>query len=125
MKLGVFVSCSRCSQWDSSATLYLHCLLQASTLTEAVLLEALPGSTGVELYLTVGGVKICVKDDLVAKRFAYYSGALEEVDRRPVMLASSVLTQTAMKPTPRTTRPPRNTTFYFGGGDLGAGLRGD
>ncbi|XP_056272378.1 putative ATP-dependent RNA helicase TDRD12 isoform X2 [Pseudoliparis swirei] len=96
----------RCSQWDSSATLYLHSLLQASTLTEAVLLEALPGSTGVELYVTVGGVKICVKDDLVAKRFAYYSGALEEVDRRPVMLASSVLTQTAMKPTPRTTRAP-------------------
>jgi len=75
----VFVSCSRCSQWDSSATLYLHSLLQgestqvpepppaiftkvppppASTLTEAVLLETLPGSTGVELYVTVGGVKV-------------------------------------------------------------------
>ncbi|XP_008302968.1 putative ATP-dependent RNA helicase TDRD12 [Stegastes partitus] len=88
------------SRWDSSATLYLHNLLQASTQTEAVLLESESDSTSMELYLTVSNIKICVNDDLVAKRFAYYSrdsadsGGLDEGDRLPVMLSSSILTQT-------------------------------
>uniref|UniRef100_A0A8C2Z2K6 RNA helicase n=1 Tax=Cyclopterus lumpus TaxID=8103 RepID=A0A8C2Z2K6_CYCLU len=98
------------TQWDSSATLYLHNLLQASTRTEAVLLESLSDSTAIELYLTVGNVKICVKDDLVAKRFAYYSGGLDEADRSPVMLSSSILTQsvgsTSIKTTAQTTQTP-------------------
>ncbi|XP_067446784.1 putative ATP-dependent RNA helicase TDRD12 isoform X3 [Thunnus thynnus] len=88
------------SQWDSSATLYLHNLLQASTRTEAVLLESGSDSISIELYLTVGNIKICVNDDLVAKKFAYYgresadSSGLDEVDRYPVMLSSSILSQT-------------------------------
>ncbi|XP_032378783.1 putative ATP-dependent RNA helicase TDRD12 [Etheostoma spectabile] len=88
------------TQWDSSATLYLHKLLQASTQTEAVLLESKPESTSIELYLTVRNVKICVNDDLVTKKFAYYSresadgNGLDEVDTHPVMLSFNVLTQT-------------------------------
>uniref|UniRef100_A0A3B4WLS7 RNA helicase n=1 Tax=Seriola lalandi dorsalis TaxID=1841481 RepID=A0A3B4WLS7_SERLL len=44
--------------------------------------------------------KICVNDDLVAKKFAYYSresaenSGMDEVDRCPVMLSSNILTQT-------------------------------
>ncbi|XP_068458572.1 putative ATP-dependent RNA helicase TDRD12 isoform X2 [Clinocottus analis] len=98
------------TRWDSSATLYLHNLLQASTQTEAVLLDSESDSTAIELYLTMGNVKICVKDDLVAKKFAYYSGCLDEVDQIPVMLTSSILTQgvcsTSNKPTAQTTQPP-------------------
>ncbi|KAM6937847.1 putative ATP-dependent RNA helicase TDRD12 [Xenentodon cancila] len=88
------------SQWDSSATLYLHNLLQASTQTEAVLLEPVSDSKPVEIYLSVGGIKICVNDELVAKKFAYYSGdtagsiSLDAGDRIPVMLYSNILTQT-------------------------------
>ncbi|XP_068168743.1 putative ATP-dependent RNA helicase TDRD12 [Antennarius striatus] len=85
------------SQWDSSATLYLHNLLQVSTQTEAVLLQSESDSTSIELYVTFANVKICVNDDLVAKKFAVYTRALtddsepEEVDRFPVMLPSSML----------------------------------
>ncbi|XP_073327464.1 putative ATP-dependent RNA helicase TDRD12 [Pagrus major] len=88
------------SQWDSSATLYLHNLLQVSTRTEAVLLESVSDSTSIELYLTVRSIKICVNDDLVAKKFALYiresadGGGLDEVDQFPVMLSSNILTQT-------------------------------
>ncbi|XP_028264537.1 putative ATP-dependent RNA helicase TDRD12 [Parambassis ranga] len=88
------------SHWDGSATLYLHNLLQASTRTEAVLLESESVSTSIELYLTINNIKICVNDDLVAKKFAYYSrqtagcGSLDEVDRIPAMLTSSILTPT-------------------------------
>ncbi|XP_062317020.1 putative ATP-dependent RNA helicase TDRD12 [Osmerus eperlanus] len=57
-------------QWDSSATRYLHNLLQASTQMEAVLLQTLSGSTAIELYLTIRNVKICANDDLVTKKFA-------------------------------------------------------
>lgn len=73
------------TQWDSSATLYLHKLLkgehqsapafhvvllshapfvlayfQASTRTEAVLLESLSDCTSIELYVTIGNVKVSV-----------------------------------------------------------------
>ncbi|XP_016888248.1 putative ATP-dependent RNA helicase TDRD12 isoform X2 [Cynoglossus semilaevis] len=88
------------SQWDSSATLYLHNLLQASTLTEAVLFETKSDSTSIELYLTVNNIKICVNDDLVAKKFAYYNqgsgecSRSKELDRIAVTFFSSVLTQT-------------------------------
>ncbi|KAM9351967.1 putative ATP-dependent RNA helicase TDRD12 [Symphorus nematophorus] len=87
------------TQWDSSATLYLHNLLQVSTQTEAVLLESQSDSTSIELYLTVRNIKICVNDDLVAKKFALYiresadGGRQDEVDNFPVMLSSSILTQ--------------------------------
>ncbi|XP_054475841.1 putative ATP-dependent RNA helicase TDRD12 isoform X2 [Anoplopoma fimbria] len=112
------------TQWDSSATLYLHNLLQASTRAEAVLLESESDSTSVELYLTVGNVKICVNDDLVAKKFAYYIGGLDEVDRLPFMLSSSILTQTvcttSIKPTAQTTQPPQ-TISSSPGSAVGAG----
>ncbi|KAL4003987.1 GDNF family receptor alpha [Sarotherodon galilaeus] len=102
------------ARWDSSATLFLHKLLQASTLKEAVLLEPESDSTPIKLYVTIGDIKICVNDDLVAKRFAYYStnstDGLEEGDRLPVMLSSSILTQSVSlvsnKPTAQTQPPP-------------------
>ncbi|XP_017340230.2 putative ATP-dependent RNA helicase TDRD12 [Ictalurus punctatus] len=79
--------------WDSSATKYLHNLVQASTLVEAVLCETHDDCTVIDLYLTIRNVKICVNDDLVVKKFAccksekslgYQSGC---VDRSPVCLA--------------------------------------
>ncbi|XP_042352829.1 putative ATP-dependent RNA helicase TDRD12 [Plectropomus leopardus] len=108
------------TKWDSSATLYLHSLLQASTLAEAVLLESESDSTSVKLYLTVRNIKICVNDDLVAKKFAYYSrdladsDVLDEMDKYPVMLPSSILTQTVCKTsnqrTAQTQAPPGKHT---------------
>ncbi|KAM7397264.1 hypothetical protein PAMP_020249 [Pampus punctatissimus] len=107
------------SQWDSSATLYLHKLLQASTETDAVLLKSESDSTSIELYLTVRNIKICVNDELVVKKFAYYgdsanSSGLHEVDRSPIMLSSSILTQivstTSMKLTAETPLCPGKHT---------------
>uniref|UniRef100_A0A8C4GVY8 RNA helicase n=1 Tax=Dicentrarchus labrax TaxID=13489 RepID=A0A8C4GVY8_DICLA len=104
------------THWDSSATLYLHNLLQASTQTEAVLLESESDSTSIELYVTVGNIKICTNDDLVAKNMAFYirdladGGGQEELDKLPVMLSSRILTQTVFptsnKPTAQTQPPP-------------------
>ncbi|MEQ2231176.1 hypothetical protein ILYODFUR_036859 [Ilyodon furcidens] len=45
------------SQWDCSATLYLHNLLQASTQTEAVIHDLQSESTAIELYLTISNIK--------------------------------------------------------------------
>ncbi|KAJ8343367.1 hypothetical protein SKAU_G00306960, partial [Synaphobranchus kaupii] len=61
------------NHWDGSATRYLHSLVQASSLLEAVLCEVLEEATVIELYLTVRSVKICVNDDLVTKKFACFS----------------------------------------------------
>ncbi|XP_076588920.1 putative ATP-dependent RNA helicase TDRD12 [Chaetodon auriga] len=104
------------TRWDSSATLYLHNLLKASTWAEAVLLESESDSTSIELYLTVENIKICVNDDLVAKKFALYiresagRGGLDEVDQIPVMLYSSILSQTVCtssnKPRAQSRPPP-------------------
>ncbi|XP_024858341.1 putative ATP-dependent RNA helicase TDRD12 isoform X2 [Kryptolebias marmoratus] len=97
------------SVWDSSTTLYLHKLLQASTQTEAVLLEVESDSTSIELYLTINNIKICVNDDLVAKKFAYYSrhpadsNCLDGRDWLPVMLSSNILTPIASKSSNRQT----------------------
>ncbi|XP_063333501.1 putative ATP-dependent RNA helicase TDRD12 [Pelmatolapia mariae] len=112
------------ARWDSSATLFLHKLLQASTLKEAVLLEPESDSTPIKLYVTVGDIKICVNDDLVAKRFAYYStksgDGLEEGDRLPVMLSYSILTQSVSpvsnKPTAQTQPPPDQQILVEAGG---------
>ncbi|XP_053341877.1 putative ATP-dependent RNA helicase TDRD12 [Clarias gariepinus] len=59
--------------WDSSATKYLHNLLQASELVEAVICGTHDDCTAIELYLTIRSVKICVNDDLVVKRFACFT----------------------------------------------------
>ncbi|XP_072527941.1 putative ATP-dependent RNA helicase TDRD12 isoform X2 [Salminus brasiliensis] len=80
------------SHWDTSATKYLHNLLQVSSLVEAVLCETNTECTAIELYLTIRNVKICVNDDLVVKKFACFSSekAIKEeqnVDRSPVSLA--------------------------------------
>ncbi|XP_075884804.1 putative ATP-dependent RNA helicase TDRD12 isoform X2 [Nelusetta ayraudi] len=90
-------------KWDSSACLYLHNLLQVSTQMEAVEHESGPESTSIMLYVTVGSIKICVNDDLVAKKFAHYHSQsvdgkwLDEAEQTPIMLSHSVLMQTAGK----------------------------
>uniref|UniRef100_A0A3B4BI68 RNA helicase n=1 Tax=Periophthalmus magnuspinnatus TaxID=409849 RepID=A0A3B4BI68_9GOBI len=104
------------SHWDSSATLYLHNLLQGSTQTEAVLYETEDNSTSIQLYLMFGTIKICVNDELVAKKFAYYSkdpaavSGLDEEDQKPVMLSSSILNQavnhTLAQSAPQSLPPP-------------------
>ncbi|KAL0968592.1 hypothetical protein UPYG_G00268950 [Umbra pygmaea] len=88
------------TQWDSSATRYLHNLVHASTQMEAVLCETQADCSSIELYLTVKNVKICVNDELVLKKFAYYksektsqtSGPLG--DRSPAVLACDLFSQT-------------------------------
>lgn len=82
------------STWDSSATKYLHNLLQVSTLVEAVLCETHAGCSAVELYLTINDTKICVNHELVAKKFACFMSERSSVpegsgngDRAPVSLA--------------------------------------
>ncbi|XP_067349996.1 putative ATP-dependent RNA helicase TDRD12 [Channa argus] len=104
------------TKWDSSATLYLHNLLRASAQAQAVLLESECESTSIELYLTIGNIKICVNDDLVAKKFAYYSkesadgSILDKDDQLSLMLSTSILTQsvsmTSSKQTEQTQLPP-------------------
>ncbi|XP_029009073.1 putative ATP-dependent RNA helicase TDRD12 isoform X2 [Betta splendens] len=103
------------TQWDTAATLYLHRLLQASTQTEAVLLESESESTSIELYLTVGTVMICVNDDLVAKSFAYYSSQSVDVTKRNAVepfshTSASILTESlptmSYKQTTPTETPP-------------------
>ncbi|XP_004086289.2 putative ATP-dependent RNA helicase TDRD12 isoform X1 [Oryzias latipes] len=106
------------NQWDISATVYLHSLLKASVLVEAVLLESESDSTAIELYLSTGDFKICVNDELVSKKFAYYSeesgrGGLDAWGRIPIKFCS-VLTQIdsaslnkleAVKPPPMSVKP--------------------
>uniref|UniRef100_A0A8C1IYS3 RNA helicase n=1 Tax=Cyprinus carpio TaxID=7962 RepID=A0A8C1IYS3_CYPCA len=84
------------STWDSSATKYLHNLLQGkmSTLVEAVLCETQAGCSAIELYLTINNTKICVNHELVAKKFACFindkssvMGGNRNGDRAPVSLA--------------------------------------
>uniref|UniRef100_A0A3B5KA52 RNA helicase n=1 Tax=Takifugu rubripes TaxID=31033 RepID=A0A3B5KA52_TAKRU len=66
-----------------------------------VLLDLATDPTPIMLYVTVGNIKICVNDDLVAKKFALYNSQLaagyelDEVDQEPVMLPASILKQTA------------------------------
>ncbi|KAJ8407914.1 hypothetical protein AAFF_G00269580 [Aldrovandia affinis] len=85
------------THWDSSATQYLHNLVQASSLLEAVLCGVLEDCNAIELYLTIRNVKICVNDDLVTKRFACFSrdeaGSSPHNcvdDPSPVMLACDI-----------------------------------
>ncbi|KAJ3597170.1 hypothetical protein NHX12_003570 [Muraenolepis orangiensis] len=90
------------NQWDSSATRYLHNLLQASTQVEALLKEEACDPRPMELYLTVQGVKICVNDDLVVKRFAFYisedsvrsEAGVEVMEQTPAMLACDIFSHT-------------------------------
>lgn len=58
-------------------------------------------------YVFLSFSQICVNDDLVAKKFAYYSrhptqsNGLDGGDWLPVMLSSSILTQTASRSSDR------------------------
>ncbi|XP_077453225.1 putative ATP-dependent RNA helicase TDRD12 [Stigmatopora argus] len=61
---------SRC--WDSSVPSYMWDLLQRSSQTEALLLKEDSISTAVELYVSIGGIKICLNDELVTKKLAIY-----------------------------------------------------
>lgn len=113
-------------------------------------------STSIELYLTIGDIKvnfstlshkagsimnylcgrflhgflffsqICVNDDLVAKKFAYYNREseeiswLDEVDRLPVMLSRSILAQkpaaqTEPAPAEQDQRPAEGRSFNGSG----------
>ncbi|CAB1322821.1 unnamed protein product [Coregonus sp. 'balchen'] len=75
---------------------------EASTEMEAVLCETQADCTAIELYLTVKNVKICVNDDLVSKKFAYFtsqkahqtSGKNGVVDRSPAVLACDIFSET-------------------------------
>ncbi|XP_029698138.1 putative ATP-dependent RNA helicase TDRD12 isoform X3 [Takifugu rubripes] len=108
------------TQWDSSATLYLHNLLRVSTKSEVVLLDLATDPTPIMLYVTVGNIKICVNDDLVAKKFALYNSQLaagyelDEVDQEPVMLPASILKQTACTTT-RVAVPVLHQSWSMGG----------
>uniref|UniRef100_A0A672YDC8 RNA helicase n=1 Tax=Sphaeramia orbicularis TaxID=375764 RepID=A0A672YDC8_9TELE len=83
---------------------------------EAMLDASEAESTAIYLYLTVSNIKICVNDDLVAKKFAYYTresahdSMLNEKDQCPVMWPSSILNQavfvTPNKPVTQTQHPP-------------------
>ncbi|XP_034143978.1 putative ATP-dependent RNA helicase TDRD12 isoform X2 [Esox lucius] len=87
------------TQWDSSATRYLHNLLRASTQMEAVLRDTQADCDSIELYLTVKNVKICVNDELVLKKFAFFKSQKteetdENVDRSPAILACDIFSET-------------------------------
>ncbi|XP_048829648.1 putative ATP-dependent RNA helicase TDRD12 isoform X2 [Brienomyrus brachyistius] len=86
----------RASCWDSSATRYLHELIQASTLKEAVVCGQNAESTAVQLYLTIRDIKICVNDEFVTKRFACFSSAkpeqsLQDYGANALLIASNTL----------------------------------
>ncbi|XP_072554532.1 putative ATP-dependent RNA helicase TDRD12 isoform X5 [Paramormyrops kingsleyae] len=86
----------RAACWDRSATRYLHELIQASTLKEAVVCGQNAESTAVQLYLTIRDIKICVNDELVTKRFACFSSArpeqsLQDYGADALLLASNTL----------------------------------
>uniref|UniRef100_A0A8C8IQX1 RNA helicase n=1 Tax=Oncorhynchus tshawytscha TaxID=74940 RepID=A0A8C8IQX1_ONCTS len=80
----------------------LHVSGDSSTEMEAVLCETQADCTAIELYLTVKNVKICVNDDLVSKKFAYFtsqkahqtSGKNGVVDRSPAVLACDIFSET-------------------------------
>ncbi|XP_047675813.1 putative ATP-dependent RNA helicase TDRD12 isoform X2 [Tachysurus fulvidraco] len=76
--------------WDSSATKYIHNLVQASTLVEAVPCGTHDDCTSIELFLTIRNVKICVNDDLVTKRFACCSSEKSSGDQSGFVVPSPV-----------------------------------
>ncbi|XP_049579766.1 putative ATP-dependent RNA helicase TDRD12 isoform X2 [Syngnathus scovelli] len=102
------------SRWDCSATSYMCDLLETSSQTEAILLKEESNSTAIELYVNIKGVKICVNDELVCKRFAIYSqdcsnnSKLEQINaqhfrilnRCPNTPGSRPLAQAAAAPVP-------------------------
>ncbi|XP_056138321.1 uncharacterized protein tdrd12 [Lampris incognitus] len=89
------------NKWDIAAIRYFHNLLQASTQAEALMCETQADSIAIELYLSIKNVKICVNDDLVVKRFAYYVEEVAYSDSQkhrlkwtPVMFAFDVFSDT-------------------------------
>nr|XP_057931259.1 putative ATP-dependent RNA helicase TDRD12 isoform X2 [Doryrhamphus excisus] len=105
------------SRWDSSATCYMCNLIKASSLTEAMLLEPESDSTAIELYVTINDVKICVNDELVARRFAVYnheSADSRKLDQQSFRFSSGILTAPAytlaINPPAQTSLPPATYT---------------
>ncbi|XP_060132083.1 putative ATP-dependent RNA helicase TDRD12 [Zootoca vivipara] len=60
------------NRWDIAAIHYFQNLLNATTKVEAKLCAVEEDSFDVDLYVTIKEEKICVNDDLVAKKFAFY-----------------------------------------------------
>ncbi|XP_077371958.1 putative ATP-dependent RNA helicase TDRD12 isoform X2 [Festucalex cinctus] len=103
------------SRWDSSATSYMCDLLKTSSQTEAFLLKDESNSAAIELYVSVKGVKICVNDELVFKRFAIYSqdrsnsNKLEQLNVQHFRSSRHGLNTTARKPAPAAVAPVPST----------------
>uniref|UniRef100_A0A3P9A9P5 RNA helicase n=1 Tax=Esox lucius TaxID=8010 RepID=A0A3P9A9P5_ESOLU len=71
----------------------------SSTQMEAVLRDTQADCDSIELYLTVKNVKICVNDELVLKKFAFFKSQKteetdENVDRSPAILACDIFSET-------------------------------
>ncbi|XP_054632592.1 putative ATP-dependent RNA helicase TDRD12 [Dunckerocampus dactyliophorus] len=105
------------SRWDSSATFYVCNLIKASSQTEAMLLEYESDSTAIELYVTIKDVKICVNDELVARKFAVYnheSADSSKLDLQSFRFSGGILTtpacKLAIKPPAQSPLPPANYT---------------
>nr|XP_028596166.1 putative ATP-dependent RNA helicase TDRD12 isoform X1 [Podarcis muralis]XP_028596167.1 putative ATP-dependent RNA helicase TDRD12 isoform X1 [Podarcis muralis]XP_028596168.1 putative ATP-dependent RNA helicase TDRD12 isoform X1 [Podarcis muralis] len=60
------------NRWDIAAIHYFQNLLNATTKVEAKLCAVEEDSFDVDLYVTIKEEKICVNDDLLAKKFAFY-----------------------------------------------------
>ncbi|XP_061669490.1 putative ATP-dependent RNA helicase TDRD12 isoform X2 [Syngnathoides biaculeatus] len=104
------------SHWDSSATSYLYHLFKTSSQVEAVVLQDESQSAAIELYISVNGVKICVNDELVAKRFAIYSqdvsdsSKLEQLNIQHFRFPRRGLKAPPWKPPARTASAPVSRT---------------
>ncbi|XP_061919273.1 putative ATP-dependent RNA helicase TDRD12 isoform X1 [Entelurus aequoreus] len=100
------------SRWDSSATCYMYNLIQASSQTEAMLLEDESHSTAIELYVTIKDSKICVNDELVERSYAVYdyesadSRKLDQLDLQFVRFSGDILTSTTCE---HVYKPPART----------------
>uniref|UniRef100_A0A8C6TUJ0 RNA helicase n=1 Tax=Neogobius melanostomus TaxID=47308 RepID=A0A8C6TUJ0_9GOBI len=84
----------------------VSCQVRSSSQTEAVLHETEEDSISIQLFLMFGSIKVCANDELVAKKFAYYSkdpaagSGLDDEDRKPVMLSSSIINHVVNYTTP-------------------------
>ncbi|KAK2492499.1 hypothetical protein MC885_007932 [Smutsia gigantea] len=59
-------------KWDTAAIQYFQNILKATTQVEAKVCAVEGDTFDVDLYVTIKNEKVCVNDDLVAKKFACY-----------------------------------------------------
>ncbi|NXD82412.1 RH20 helicase, partial [Halcyon senegalensis] len=64
-------------RWDSAATRYFQSLVKATTQVKAKLCAVEDNTFYVFLYVMIKDEKVCVNDDLVAKKFALFEEAKE------------------------------------------------